>query len=552
MTNSDVIQQCHVLLLDMQDWSASVDDVKQQIEYDEIADSDAHTALKRLKSERGPLLSRVNELLPRAKAVHLERPQVRARLKRVTALERWRRLIESEDMNITAHDVRRAAEDEIDAGATKTLQLLMGGEPGNESDRVKSMEPDPGPGDCLHLVSASSGLESQVLAVSKTWAQRPKPVVVDVETTGFGVHDRLVEIAVITLDPETWETRDEYDTLINPQRDVGPTGVHGVTAGMVELAPLFAEVLAPVAQRLCNAVLIAHNLAFDTRMMRYEFERLGVPIDFGDGICTLGATRAKLDQACEANGIRLTSAHRALADARATAELARRLGIRDRRDRVAPVRIEAIPPEGTVRTLRRDLADAGTSPMHRVVRRSQYPHGDEGITRYLDALDWVLDDGVIDRAEAAAMADLAKEWGISPGRQREAHAQYLRCMVEAAERDGFVSKAEHEILIRVAEQLGVDAKAVPGPDVRNAAIKPFPGMRICFTGQAMVGGRPLRRPDLEEVARENGWIPVRSVTKKKCDVLVAADPSTMSGKGRKARRYGKLVVSVAEFVDWAQ
>jgi len=42
----------------------------------------------------------------------------------------------------------------------------------------------------------------------------PKPVVVDVETTGLGAHDRLVEVAVITLDPETWETQDEYDTLI--------------------------------------------------------------------------------------------------------------------------------------------------------------------------------------------------------------------------------------------------------------------------------------------------------------------------------------------------
>lgn len=86
-------------------------------------------------------------------------------------------------------------------------------------------------------------------ALQNIFAKRPKPVVVDVETTGFGAHDRIVEIAVITLDPETWETEDEYDTLINPQRDVGPTGVHGVTAGMVELAPVFAEVLGPVSQR---------------------------------------------------------------------------------------------------------------------------------------------------------------------------------------------------------------------------------------------------------------------------------------------------------------
>ena len=383
-------------------------------------------------------------------------------------------------------------------------------------------------------------------------AKRPNPVVVDVETTGFGTHDRLVEIAIITLNSETWETQDEYDTLINPQRDVGPTGVHGVTAGMVELAPVFAEILAPVTRRLCNTMLIAHNLSFDTRMMGYEFERQGVPIDFGKGLCTLGATRAKLDQACKNKGIRLTSAHRALADARATAELARRLGFRDRHDPVRPVQVEAIPSGGNMRTHRRDLANAGTSPMHRVVCRSQYPHGEEGITRYLDALDWVLDDGVIDRTEGAAMDDLAREWGISPGRQHEAHCQYLACMVEAAERDGFVSKAEHEILIRIAAQLGVDTTTVPEPNTRNAALEPFPEMRVCFTGQAVVGGQTWRRPDLEVLARENGWMPVRGVTKRNCDVLVAADTSSMSGKAKKARVYGKPVVSVAKFLDWGQ
>ena len=91
--------------------------------------------------------------------------------------------------------------------------------------------------------------------------------------------------------------------------------------------------------------------------------------------------------------------------------------------------------------------------MHRVVCRSQYPHGDEGIAQYLDALDWVLDDGVIDRAERAAMDGLAMEWGISPARQHQAHREYLDCMVEAARRDGFVSEAEHEILLRIATQL---------------------------------------------------------------------------------------------------
>ena len=31
-------------------------------------------------------------------------------------------------------------------------------------------------------------------------------VVIDCETTGLGRHDRIVEIAALTLDPKTWRT----------------------------------------------------------------------------------------------------------------------------------------------------------------------------------------------------------------------------------------------------------------------------------------------------------------------------------------------------------
>jgi DNA polymerase III epsilon subunit-like protein len=36
--------------------------------------------------------------------------------------------------------------------------------------------------------------------------------VIDTETTGFGKHDRIIEIAVVVLDPVSMETIDEFDT----------------------------------------------------------------------------------------------------------------------------------------------------------------------------------------------------------------------------------------------------------------------------------------------------------------------------------------------------
>jgi DNA polymerase III epsilon subunit-like protein len=67
---------------------------------------------------------------------------------------------------------------------------------------------------------------------------------VDVETTGFSprLHDRIIEIAVVRVSPAAG-VEDEYVTLVNPSRDVGPTRIHGITATDVAQAPSFAEIL---------------------------------------------------------------------------------------------------------------------------------------------------------------------------------------------------------------------------------------------------------------------------------------------------------------------
>ena len=371
---------------------------------------------------------------------------------------------------------------------------------------------------------------------------RAKFVVIDVETTGFGRYDRLVEIATVTLDPETLETIDEYDTLINPERDVGPTGVHGITAAMVEAAPTFTEIIAAVANRLQGAVLIAHNLAFDKRMLLLEFARKGVAIDPGDGLCTYRATKKKLCLACEEYRIPLSCHHRALADAQTTAELARRLRFTNGTPSARAVKIGIVPEGPSNYTMRRGLADAGTSPMHRVVSRASYPNCDSVIQQYLDMLDWVLDDGIISERENREIRQLARDLSISEESRREAHRAYLNCIISAAERDGVISAAEHKLIVRIASQLEVEDADIP--DVSPVAeVGSIPlGSRVCFTGT------PNKR-QLENLARSAGVTPVRSVTKKGCDILVAADASTLSGKARNARKWDIPIISATEFVE---
>ena len=95
-------------------------------------------------------------------------------------------------------------------------------------------------------------------------------VILDCETTGFGPGDRIIELAAVTLDGKSLETIDEFDTLVNPQRDVGRTDIHGITASMVAAAPTFTEIAATVARLLDGAVPVAHNLPFDARLVRTE------------------------------------------------------------------------------------------------------------------------------------------------------------------------------------------------------------------------------------------------------------------------------------------
>ena len=376
----------------------------------------------------------------------------------------------------------------------------------------------------------------------------PRLIVFDCETTGFGKHDRIVEIAALTLDPETLEPTDEYDTLINPERDISNTGVHGITASMVEAAPTFPEIAATLARRLHGAILIAHNLSFDSRMLGYEFTRVGVEFNSGAGLCTLKATGEKLNSACRRYGITLDHQHRALADARATASLARE--VLDESDTgLVSANFGYVRLPLSVRTLRRESSDAAINEMARIVSLSYFPCADEALLHYLDALDWVLDDGYIDDGERAAMKELASNLGITVEQCHQAHRSYLSSIIAAAERDGIVTESEKRLIENVANVLDITDVTLPNVTQLSVSSRLQCGMRICFTGEVIINGRNLERDLLQEKAAIVGMQPVRDVTKKGCDMLVAADTSSQSGKARKARKYGIPVIEVTEFLN---
>lgn len=372
--------------------------------------------------------------------------------------------------------------------------------------------------------------------------------VLDVETTGFSNRDRIVEIAVVVLRHDG-EIVDEFDTLINPMRDIGPTHIHGITPSMVSAAPTFDEAAASVAARIEGAILVAHNLSFDARMLQLEFDRAEAELDRGKGICTLRLTGEKLRIACERHRVRLDDHHRALADARATACLLR-LYLEECGDGY-PARVTNLRRPISPRTLRRESSGAAqqTGRLAKIVARMRYPTSDGDVLCYLDALDSALDDLTISQLEAHELRSLATDLGLSQEQVAKAHRSYLALLIAGATRDGIVTAAEYALMQSVARALGISDISIP-----EAAAKPSSssdltqGTRICFTGTAVGSdGKPIERSCLEEAAVAAGFQPVGSVSKKGCDLLVAADPCSGSGKAANARKHGIPVISVEEF-----
>lgn len=406
--------------------------------------------------------------------------------------------------------------------------------------------------------------------------------VIDVETTGIypGAHDRILEVAVVRTTPRL-DIEDEWVTLVNPQRDIGRSDIHGIRAGEVLDAPLFEEIAADVGIRLRGAVLVAHHLRFDRAFLAAEYARCGVQLPELPGVCTLDlafrllpdAPSRRLDYCCKEIGILHEEDHTALGDARATAQLLARFvaGARGRGlttlTELGCVPIEFPDPHWfTLRPSgkRRPRLRAGvrTEQVYLAQLVERMP-GDEGRNpreaEYLALVDRALQDRRLTTEEARQLIDMAAAWGMTRSDVREAHHAYLASLVSEALADRVVTEAERDDLRDVADLLGIHRATLDAflaePSKQGSAPTTQPtgpdlrGKSVCFTGEliARFRGERISREAAEKFAAEAG-LTVRPSVTKRLDLLVVADPETQSLKARKAREYG--IPIMAERVFW--
>jgi DNA polymerase-3 subunit epsilon len=374
--------------------------------------------------------------------------------------------------------------------------------------------------------------------------------VIDTETTGFGKTDRILEIGIVLVDGN--EIVQEWETLINPERDISNSNIHGIASELVSLAPTFSEVIDEISGFLDGRIFVAHNVAFDTKMLKYEFAKAKKEIDFGIPFCTLQATKLKLEKACDAFGVKNLGAHRALTDARATALILAQ--VFNTGKETSPVVIKNYDKKSVARIISRSAFDdnhAGGQQHIRRISRNHETHGAEGpLLSYLDALSSLLSDFKLTKDESSQLKVWAADLGLSKKEIENANSIFIKSIIEAAERDNYISPTERDLIDRISIELGVKIEIDLNSKAQEIEVKLVSGIRVCFTGTARdENGTEITRDYLESIAQSRGFEVVSSVTKTSCDLLVASDKSSMSGKAKKARDYGISVISVSEFME---
>lgn len=158
-----------------------------------------------------------------------------------------------------------------------------------------------------------------------------KYVVIDLETTGQTVknNDKIIEIGMVMI--EDGCISDTFSELFHPGRDIPPFISHltGITNKSIENKPAFKEKADEIKSMLRDSYIIAHNVPFDAGFLNQEFLACGYSELNNAVLDTVELARIfypqapsyKLERLSDYLNIQHDDPHRALSDARVTAEI---------------------------------------------------------------------------------------------------------------------------------------------------------------------------------------------------------------------------------------
>jgi DNA polymerase-3 subunit epsilon len=199
------------------------------------------------------------------------------------------------------------------------------------------------------------------------------------------------------------------------------------------------------------------------------------------------------------------------------------------------------------------------SALVNLIERADLPPGRDGAneTAYLEVLERTIEDRHLNSVEHEELIATAAMLGIDEQGLHRLHGDYLDHLISVAMRDGEITAREHEDLFLVGQALGVanldtrmERPRAPVPVSGGAAARAtgLAGQTVCFTGALTCrhDGEVMTRQKATALAAAAGLTVLPRVTKK-LDLLVMADPDSMSGKAKQAREYGVRLIAETAF-----
>ncbi|MGP5605631.1 AAA family ATPase [Corynebacterium casei] len=323
-----------------------------------------------------------------------------------------------------------------------------------------------------------------------------------IDGVNFGISDHVARIHAVVM--EGSQKVADFGTWINPMSDLGSFGErHRIPAGGLAMAPTLSDFWPLLLRQAEGSIVVGDNLPMLERAIRHQEKgmdlALGNGYDFSEFSIPL-------------SGSDVIERSHAMAAAHSENPLSIGHG------QVVPLAPQHT--EGAVFI----PSWAPQSPM--LLDPTHATDSDHAWAAYSGgpANDLVAD-------EVVETADLLSAWAVSRGYWTESEEDDVRTRAAHA---GVVN-----LILPDVESLKLDVSSLL-----------IPGTRIAFTGRNNLLGGPADDDRLRELCAAKDLEYKTSVSKTRCDVLVAHDPASQSRKAQNAREYGKPIISQDDFEDW--
>ena len=410
---------------------------------------------------------------------------------------------------------------------------------------------------------------------------------IDLETTGLFKNDRIVEISIRKVDFQGNEI-EHLNTLVNPERDVGPQSIHKISALDVQNAPVFSELVGNILSIIDNSVLVGHNInGFDIKFLSKEFEKAGLNFIYSEEN-TLDSLRfakelkypLKLEKLYKSivkgSSIKKINFHKASEDTKALLNIFKTNDFKNwvLRQQVTPIFFEDIPEKSKSLATRGEGLESVSSFIESIKYSEKIidlEFDEFNLNQYSIALQSYIEDKEVSDEEIRKIQEFVSEFNISIDEARQIHKHILDTYTDIALLDSKITDEEMYKLRQISKLLGIEnyleesiensgnnniknkllektISVLPLKRESNFYIEDLKGKLVCFTGDILVvsSGQEYDKDGLTSVSKNKG-INISSTLNKKVDILVAQDVFSQSSKIQKAKNYGIRILDSNDF-----